>query len=372
MCSVSRGDLARSPAFRRSPAWWALLACLSLPLPGWARTPHTIRVDGDLSEFSLDELVAKDTHDSVLGSTNDISGLYVTWDRENLYLGLWGQVSGKGWLLYIDTGVGLPAGTTDLTDPRDMKDNRQAVWKKNARFFAPGVKVDLFYGAWNGSDGDLYQIVLTTLTLVRDFNAGTERKTNLGAARPGSEIQVSWNGLYGLGTGKIPVGARIGMVAAIAGDVNLEGDVIPDNRVASLPDTDNAVVVDLDRDRDGRPDMDVAVGTFTTAGLAAREIRLAPNPFSPNRTGVLDTTELSFRVESGFPVTVTVSVYDLNGRLVRRLADGAAAAAGWLRYVWDGKDADGAAVPGGLYPVHLRVVSGDETVNEKLAAVVIR
>jgi predicted glutamine amidotransferase len=64
-----------------------------------------------------------------------------------------------------------------------------------------------------------------------------------------------------------------------------------------------------------------------------------PSPFR-------ETTAILYDVAR--PGEVELSILDLEGRVVRRLARGAAAA-GRHRIVWDGRDADGRAVPSGLY-----------------------
>ena len=64
---------------------------------------------------------------------------------------------------------------------------------------------------------------------------------------------------------------------------------------------------------------------------------------------------------------VEIAVYDLAGRRVRELRDGAAAA-GESRVVWDGRGASGRPVPAGVYWVRLR---GD-AVEDARRVVVLR
>ena len=72
--------------------------------------------------------------------------------------------------------------------------------------------------------------------------------------------------------------------------------------------------------------------------------RLGPNPFR---------TETRFSFELRYPEKVVLTVHDVAGRLVRRLADGERAA-GRNELVWDGRDDSGTEVAGGVYFFRLR------------------
>ena len=73
-----------------------------------------------------------------------------------------------------------------------------------------------------------------------------------------------------------------------------------------------------------------------------------PNPFS-------DRTTLTLRLAEAGPATLTV--YDVSGRAVATLADGALAA-GEHRVTWDGTAAGGRALPAGMYVVRLTGSAG--------------
>jgi len=77
--------------------------------------------------------------------------------------------------------------------------------------------------------------------------------------------------------------------------------------------------------------------------VAVVPLSAAPNPFNP-RTEVRFTTP-----KSG---AVSVAAYDLRGRMVRRLVDGALAA-GVHAVEWDGRDDAGHALPSGTYLLRL-------------------
>jgi hypothetical protein len=102
----------------------------------------------------------------------------------------------------------------------------------------------------------------------------------------------------------------------------------------------------------------------------------SPNPFIPSVSG---TTIIPFRVEgsSGEGVrasrgaatggaTVTLTIYDVSGRLVRRLFEGRRAA-GEHAAAWDGADDRGVAVSSGVY--YYRLSAGGQSASRKLVLI---
>jgi immune inhibitor A len=81
------------------------------------------------------------------------------------------------------------------------------------------------------------------------------------------------------------------------------------------------------------------------AGSEPLTVRASPNPFT-------DRITIDFSVPTASPVVI--SIYDVNGRLVRRLAD-ARYPAGRYSIVWDGTDREGAEAGSGIY--FYRIVS---------------
>ncbi len=91
------------------------------------------------------------------------------------------------------------------------------------------------------------------------------------------------------------------------------------------------------------------------------ELAARPNPFNPR-------TEIAFRLD-GVPAggtPVTVALYDLSGRLVRRLWRGPLGG-GEHRLSWDGRDDRGAAAAGGVYLARVRWPGGTDHVKLTLA-----
>jgi hypothetical protein len=94
---------------------------------------------------------------------------------------------------------------------------------------------------------------------------------------------------------------------------------------------------------------------FTTpTNAAASAFRLAqnfPNPFNP-------VTRIRYEIEAS--ATVALRIYDVEGRLVRRLAGGYRAQ-GRHEELWDGRDGRGRAVASGIYYYRLDAGSFTET-----------
>ncbi|HEX7078063.1 MAG TPA: FlgD immunoglobulin-like domain containing protein [Candidatus Eisenbacteria bacterium] len=99
-----------------------------------------------------------------------------------------------------------------------------------------------------------------------------------------------------------------------------------------------------------RPTADVPA----TAVSAAAVYPARPNPFASE-------TELSFALPA--PARVSLRIYDVAGRLVRTLVDGAGTA-GVHRVPWDGRNESGASVGSGIYFV--RFSSGGITRSDRL------
>ena len=110
--------------------------------------------------------------------------------------------------------------------------------------------------------------------------------------------------------------------------------------------------------------------TVPFAGPALEIRGLAPNPFTPNGDGVNDATQWDvdmFMLTSA--AEVSVSIHDLDGRLVRRLEE--LASSGRLTVEWDGRDESGEYVLPGIYLYRLFVDSDTGKDNELLGTVAV-
>ena len=410
--------------------------------------PTAVTVDGaiDHAEWGFCQLAVDDPdNDSEWSLLNELQALYLTTDDSYLYLGLEGRVEAfNGWVIHLDVDYGAGTGESDLSDLPS--------WDKNAVFTYPGVGIDYLYGSWGGADGNFYSIdgpaAMTDLA-----GLGAVLASDQGAAWPGSELAIPWDLIYGLGENALPPGAVLGVSAAIAGGVELGGDVLPDNLAASLPVVDTIALILLDADGDGVPDgpdheapvllgaeaasdtavvlrfsealdpataenpvfyrihetlvpdrllaiADVALGTgdslvtvvtedqdavsYTVHVFGLRDASCYLNEINPNSTAAFDgpatpagetppaalalspnwpnpfnpTTRLAFDLAQ--PGQVILTVHDLAGRRVARLADGRFPA-GRHVVVWHGRDERGRPVASGVYLALLQSEEGRRT-----------
>jgi len=100
---------------------------------------------------------------------------------------------------------------------------------------------------------------------------------------------------------------------------------------------------------DGGPGAGDGSDTGEDAGAdgsaAVTQIRVGPNPF-------LERTSIEFRLAR--PAAVELMLYDAQGREVRRYVEPAVPAGRWAA-TWDGRDHQGAELPGGVYFYRLAV-----------------
>ena len=111
---------------------------------------------------------------------------------------------------------------------------------------------------------------------------------------------------------------------------------------------------------------EVVSNTTTLVGKVAsgplvQAVSVEPAVFTPNGDGIND--EASFRftvVKVGDDSPVEVHIYDLQGRLVRRLIEQRALSTGSYGIAWDGRDGQGDIAPPGVYLARLRVDTDTE------------
>ncbi|MEZ4651693.1 MAG: FlgD immunoglobulin-like domain containing protein [Candidatus Eisenbacteria bacterium] len=107
---------------------------------------------------------------------------------------------------------------------------------------------------------------------------------------------------------------------------------------------------------------EVAAAAIVPSGstTSVDDLAAAPHDFglTCQPTPMRGSGEISFRLEQA--ASISLSVFDASGRLVRMLHQGNAAA-GQNVVRWDGDDASGRAVPPGVYFVRLQGVHGEDT-----------
>ena len=108
---------------------------------------------------------------------------------------------------------------------------------------------------------------------------------------------------------------------------------------------------------------------YTSVTPSRVTLDASPNPFSPDGDGRDDVTIISYAL-SVPPATVTIIIYDVRGRLIRRLRRGEPS--GPTGYViWDGLDDRGQSLRIGVYIVFLEATSGDRGVVDRAKTTVV-
>ncbi len=88
------------------------------------------------------------------------------------------------------------------------------------------------------------------------------------------------------------------------------------------------------------------------------DVHLDPNPFSPNNDGLYDDLSIQFSLNTN--ALTRIEVYDINGQLIKILADDRRFTRGGHNVIWDGRNLDGETVPLGFYIIFLFVKSERE------------
>jgi hypothetical protein len=94
---------------------------------------------------------------------------------------------------------------------------------------------------------------------------------------------------------------------------------------------------------------DVVSGADDVPGVGKLTVNAHPNPFNP-------TTTIAFELPRA--MEVSLHIYDLQGRLVRRLLDENPFATGSHKQIWDGRNGDGRATGSGVY--FYKFTAGDQ------------
>ena len=206
----------------------------------WATTYHTIKVDGKLADFAADEkLPADPANDSIFGANNELQLAHVTWDADNLYLGF----SFKAWgtavmyLLDFNTSTGatsfcpsagyqgsFPANF--ITGSGTNADLMVALYVPNAAASSLSAFV---YKLTAKNSTDITKTLSTKPAV--SFTSDVAKQLHSGAV----EVAIPWNTIYGLGAGKVPKGAKLGLAGALRGknDNSALGDTNPGTRATT-------------------------------------------------------------------------------------------------------------------------------------------
>ena len=114
---------------------------------------------------------------------------------------------------------------------------------------------------------------------------------------------------------------------------------------------------------------DLHVFTPTARLQVLSELELGSRVVTPNADRVNDDLPISFTLHGIAAGDVQVELYDLSGRLLRRLVD-ETRGEGYYTELWDGTDAAGQVVPG-LYLVRVAVGTDLGTFEETRTVAVV-
>jgi hypothetical protein len=120
---------------------------------------------------------------------------------------------------------------------------------------------------------------------------------------------------------------------------------------------------------------------ITSQPLGIHNLKLLPNPFSPNLVNLNDPLSRGLTGQTiSFDLTsldirrpfVTLKIYNMNGELVRELADQEPMTKGQVAIIWDGKANNGAMARNGRYIVHLQVKDSTGEKEKMKSSVLIK
>lgn len=244
---------------------------------------------------------------------NEIMGIFTTWDADSLYIGIDYIINDNfnTAMVYIDAGIS--GGVTNFNSNQGYNGD----YAKNFRF-RPADAIDFFIADYYLNNPSVFKIDGNTSINITDTVNGLR-----GTQGNDLEVAISWNDIYGLGSGKVIPGVKLKFVALVAGGFNYgAGDSAPDNADVdgnAGPDSlINLASINPDLNGDGYPDPTVIISG--TEDKVKPELPVAymlkqnyPNPFNP-----VTVIEYSLH-ESGLTELI---VYDVLGRQVAVLENG--------------------------------------------------
>lgn len=412
-----------------------LAALAATALPAQALTARdlssAIRIDGYATDFAGDEALfgfnevvgapEEPWDDSKWGVNEDLNQIYVTWDKNYLYVAATGIIWNNNMVVLFDT---VPGRGLELMTGLNS-------WRRNFQFDTTGTgpgtgfAPDLFGATWDGNTSP-HLVVQLDGSRVDDevvgpyFNAAaTFSQGNLGRAM---EFAIPWSSVFlaqaGLGTRdtfmtvdgiadtlhRFPPGTRIKIVGVVTAGADGTGgpDTAPDNlggttdNSGALVYIDNWAVVDLDQNDDtglgaggpdGIADWGVSPRTrvtyrvrppFLSKQFSASEIQLDRPAFRPD---LGEAVHYSFKLDQ--PINpndeadrrrtfgVTAKIFDFHGRAVRTVSSPRSALTPTdpALDVWDGRDDGGRIVEPGIYVLRLTVTGSTKRATRSLVVV---
>ena len=293
--------------------------------------------------------------------------------------------SGRSWFpgyaINIETGERLNIMFGE--DSHDINDNgRDMIWNPTSNYANPATSsTDIFYYLWGGKH---WIYVMNSRSASINKNASFWGNSNAGIGYDGGKIYQSalLAGRKYYSGGSVPnpqyYDAIFNSAAWIMGPL-----LMPNHSLASL--NDGIIPTDVKiRLRVSKPyetfDMNAQAGgtelnnaipyyTFSTSGIAAKTNNIAAGKTAIDKVGVVpnpyyaydfyETSQIDNRVRIiNLPSTCTISIYTLNGSLVRQYSHAGVGNAGnsdaQETYLdWDLKNQAGIPIAGGVYIIYV-------------------
>lgn len=327
---------------------------------------YGISIDGKIdlgTEWHDDELIIPDSPNDCATVGNEIYGIFLTWDSENLYIAASYEVQNKALLIVLDAG--RDAGVHDI--------NNLDWYPRNFQFF--GMNADILIALWNGDLGtggvrEITGEVIQNRIHTTPLQNISVQNTAFSGDSGGLEVKIPWSSLYGSNT--VPPGLSIKLVGLIAGSDHEGGiESAPDNKNIQLyqssPVRTFARVV-IDSNNDGIPDDSLSPVSVTSI-VNIPEKTLKISLFQISKRTILPGEKTTFKIKITDYSSLSLSIYDERGNLVFQKNLENAEPDREYSFEWNGKDMSGMDVPQGFYIV---MVKAGEYVREKKAIAVIR
>lgn len=325
-------------------------------------TYHTIQVDGNLQDWTSDELVIPDAPNDCAVTGNEIYGIYMTWDANYLYVGASYKLQNKALLILLDRGIGK--GVHDI--------NNLNWYPRNFQFF--GMNADIIIALWNADLGtggvrEITGEIINNRMNTRPFPGVLVQNRAVSGDSGGIEVALPFSSLFPDG---IPEGAKIKAVSVIAGSDN-EGGVesAPDNpwvRPFQASAIRRIVEIILDSNTDGVPDENVRpVEVTDTLFTEEKILKISRFDLSQRSAKIGEIINIELSVTDY--TSLDVAVYTERGELVKRFSMQNAEPDRIYSFAWDLKNLSSTYVPQGMYII---VIKAGEYVREKKAVFVYR
>lgn len=324
---------------------------------------NKIVIDGFTNDYTYDESLLgslEPDNDSNWGSNEEIKDIYITWDKNYLYIALDGICWGNGIIIYIQVGP-----DTVLQDANGLNS-----WARKIKFpadFGP----DYFIAFWDQQTPSLWKISSSSYTEQIQNTSSVAGAASINQSVEGSiEVRVAWSLFFSDVKGytlKKNTNLKICAVL-VGGDYQSGPDIAPDNSVGAPQDiseyiyADNYIIVPIDANGDSEPDIGIKPNEkrtfkFSLPFSAPEEIisnlNITPNPFSPNNDGKDENLNITFTLNAS--ALLNIEVFDLLGNSVATIKDNEYTNAGSISLSWDGKNESSETQNMGIYILKITI-----------------